>query len=342
MNKGIKTVGLLLCTILTLAEMSCKHSASADKYAGMDTTLVRLYKQLEKHPKNAKLHMDIADYYMKHLLLDSALNHALASIRIDSNNAKHYVKLSDLYLSMKETDLCEDMLNKALRIDSKNNEAYLKLAELHFLFRRYDEAADVIAKTISLKDFNPKAHFIQGWIFREKGDTASAIRSYMKAVDQNSKYFEAYEELAHLYHTRHQTMAIDYYKNALRIKPDDIQTHYNLAMFYQETGDNERAISQYQQILQTEPDNRFALHNIGWIYLSRMEKFNEAIQFFTKAIDQDSTYLEAIYNRGLAFECIGNFQSARQDFAYSLHLDATYEPSIEALNRLDKKEIKKR
>ena len=339
MDRGIRKCGLLLCIFLAFTGISCRHQASADKYAGMDTTLVRLYRQLEKHPRDAGLHMAVADYYREHLLLDSALNHALISIRLDSNNSEHYVKLSDLYLAMKATDLCEDMLGKALKLDDKNNEAYLKLAELHFLFRRYDEASDVIAKAISLNDFNPKAHFIQGWIFREEGDTASAIRCYMKAVDQNSEYFEAYEELAHLYHVRHNPLAIDHYKNALRIRPDDMQTQYNLAMFYQETGDDEHAVSQYQQMLLTDANNRFALHNIGWIYLSRMEKYDEAVQFFTKAINQDTTYIEAVYNRGLAFECIGDYPSARQDFAYSLHLDATYEPAIEALNRLDKKQI---
>ena len=342
MNNWKKKAGLLLCVVLTFAGMSCRHAATADKYSGMDTTLVRLYTQLEKHPKDAKLHADLADYYMEHLLLDSALNHALMSIRLDSNNAGYYVKLSDLYLAMKETDLCEDMLNKAIRIDAENNEAYLKLAELHFLFRRYEEASDVVAKAISMNDFNPRAYFIQGWIFREEGDTASAIRSYLKAVDQNSEYFEACEELAHLYHVRHNPLAINHYKNALKIKPNDMQTQYNLAMFYQETGDNGHAIEQYQQMLQAEPNNRFVLHNIGWIYLSRMEKYDEAVQFFTKAINQDTTYIEAVYNRGLAFECLGDYQSARQDFAYSLHLDANYEPAIEALNRLDKKEIKKR
>ena len=335
--RQLQATGLLLCLLMAAAGISCRHSAADHRYEGLDTALVQLYKQLEKHPKDADLHMKLSDYYKERMLLDSALNHSLISVRLDSNNANRYVQLSDIYLAMKETDLCEDMLEKAIRIDKNNGEAYLKLAELHFLFRRYDEADDVISKALALNDYNPKAHFIQGWILREQGDTAAAIRSYMKAVDQNSQYFEAYEELAHLYHVRHNPLAIQHYKNALRIRPNDIQTQYNMAMYYQETGDDRQALEQYNSILQSVPNNRIVLYNIGWIHLTRLEDYGEAIRYFTRAIEQDTTYLEAVYNRGLSFECQGDYKSARQDFAYTLHLNPKYEPAIEALNRLDRK-----
>ena len=338
--RQLQATGLLLCLLMAAAGISCRHSAADHRYEGLDTALVQLYKQLEKHPKDADLHMKLSDYYKERMLLDSALNHALISVRLDSNNADRYVQLSDIYLAMKETDLCEDMLEKAIRIDKNNGEAYLKLAELHFLFRRYDEADDVISKALALNDYNPKAHFIQGWILREQGDTSAAIRSYMKAVDQNSQYFEAYEELAHLYHVRHNPLAIQHYKNALRIRPNDIQTQYNMAMYYQETGDDRQALEQYNRILQVVPHNRIVLYNIGWIHLTRLEDYGEAIRYFTMAIEQDTTYLEAVYNRGLSFEDQGDLKSARQDFAYTLRLNPQYEPAIEALNRLDRKQAK--
>jgi tetratricopeptide (TPR) repeat protein len=337
--RQLQATGLLLCLLMAAAGISCRHSAADNRYEGLDSALVQLYRQLEKHPKNAELHMELAEYYQQHRLPDSALTHALMALRLDSTQTKYYLQLSDIYLTLKEFDLCEEMLEKAIRIDKNNGEAYLKLAELHFLFRRYDEADEVISKALALNDYNPKAHFIQGWILREQGDTSAAIRSYMKAVDQNSQYFEAYEELAHLYHVRHNPLAIQHYKNALRIRPNDIQTQYNMAMYYQETGDDRQALEQYNRILQVVPHNRIVLYNIGWIHLTRLEDYGEAIRYFTMAIEQDTTYLEAVYNRGLSFEDQGDLKSARQDFAYTLHLNPQYEPAIEALNRLDRKEM---
>ncbi len=331
----LKATGMLLCLLMAAAGISCKHRTADNRYEGLDSALVQLYRQLEKHPKNADIHMRIADYYRLHMQADSALTHTLTAIRLDSNNAAYYVKLSDIYLILKDFDNCEEVLEKAIRIDKDYQEAYLNLAYLHFLFRRYDEATEVINRCLTLGDYNPKAYLIQGWIFRERGDTASAIRSYMKAVEQDAQYFEAYEELAHLYHVRHLPLAVEHYKNALKIRPDDILTRYNLAMFYQETMDNERAMEQYREILQREPDNRLALYNLGWIHLCRLGNYDEAVRYFTKVIEQDTSCVEAVYYRGIAFECKEDWRSARQDFAYTLHLDPTYEPSIEALNRLD-------
>ncbi|MBO4282507.1 MAG: tetratricopeptide repeat protein [Bacteroidales bacterium] len=339
--KKLHLTGLLLCLLMAAAGISCRHNGTNDAGQGADSTLTKWYKVLAKHPGDAEAHMHLSDYYRDHLLLDSALNHALAAIRSDSTNAGYYVKLSDLYLAMKEPDLCENVLNKALRINPSHEEAYLKLAELHFLYQHYEEASEVIQKALTINDFNPKAYFIQGWILREQGDTAAAVRAYLKAAEQNSRYFEAYEELAHLYHLRHNPLAVDYYKNALSVRPDDPQTLYNLAMFYQETGNDDQAIAQYQRLLQLDPDNKFVQHNMGWIYLTHKERYEDAVRCFTNAITQDTTFLEAVYNRGLAFECLGDYASARQDFAYTLHLDATYEPAIEGLNRLDKKERRK-
>ena len=332
-----QTTGLLLCLLMAEAGISCRHQTPDNRYEGLDSALVSLYQQMEKHPKNAELHMKIADYYRMHLLPDSALTHALTALRLDSTQSRYYVQISDIYLMQKDFDMCEEMLEKAIRLDKEQEEAYLKLAELHFMLRRYDEATEVIKRSLAMNEYNPKAHFIIGWIQREQGDTAAAIRSYMKAVDQNAQYFEAYEELAHLYHVRHNPLAVQHYKNALRIRPDDIQTQYNLAMFYQETGDDKQALEQYNHILQAVPDNRIVLYNIGWIHLTRLEDYGEAIRYFTRAIEQDTTYLEAVYNRGLSFECQGDYKSARQDFAYTLHLNPKYEPAIEALNRLDRK-----
>lgn len=330
--KRILSILLVCCALLPIA---CHRSAKTNSEEKLDPRLEQLYKELSKHPRVADNYIRLSDYFIGKGMLDSSLNYTLKAIRFDSLNASYYVRLSDIYLASQETDLCEDMLMKAIRVDSKAEEAYLKLAELHFLMKRYSESLDVLSRVLELNSYNPKAYFIRGWVMREQGDTAAAIRAYLKAADQNSEYFEAYEELAHLYHLRHNPLAIDQYRNALKVRPDDIQTMYNLAMYYQETGDFDNAISQYNNILSIDPVNKHVLHNIGWIFMTQREQYEEAVAFFTKAISQDTTFVEAVYNRGLAFEMMGNKSSARQDYSYALHLNQYYEPALEGLNRLD-------
>jgi len=157
----------------------------------------------------------------------------------------------------------------------------------------------------------------------------------LMSVEQEPDYFDPYEELALLYHHKHDPLAINYYSNALNVQPENVQTLYNLAIFYQETGDYEKALEKYRMILQINPNHRNTLHNMGWIYIGE-DKFEEAVVFFTKAIEQDTTYMEAVYNRGYCFEQLKKYDNARQDYMYSLRLVNNFPLAIDGLNRLDK------
>ncbi len=324
---------LLLVLFLT----NCHYSKNKeDKYVNMPTALAEIYKKIEKYPNNPSNYSELSDYYINVIALDSALNAIFKAIRLDSTNTTYYLKLSDIYFAMKNIDASEEMLEKVINMDNKNQEAYLKLAELHFLHKRYEKAHEYLEKVLLIDTYNPKAYFIRAWVYKEEKDTNAAIRSYLAAVEQKSDYFEAYEELALLYHHKHDPLAINYYKNAMNIQPENIHVLYNLAMFYQEMGDDEQAIVYYKMILQINPSYKYALHNIGWIYMLEQEKYDEAIAFFTKSIEIDSNYIEAIYNRGLAFENLKQYDNARQDYAYTLKLNDKYMLAIEGLNRLDK------
>jgi tetratricopeptide (TPR) repeat protein len=315
---------------------SCTNKVKEERYASMPKELSDIYRKIDKHPSDPLLYFELSDYYLNINRLDSALNIAFSAIRLDSTNSSFYVKLSDIYFAMANTDATEEILEKAIALNNKNNEAYLKLAELHFLLKHYDLAQTNIKKSIEFQTHNPKAYFISAWIFRELGDTLAAIRNYLIAAEQNPDYFDAYMELGILHHYKHNPLAINYYNNALNVKPNNIQALYNMAMFYQETSNYEKALEKYRMILQLEPQNKYALHNMGWVYLMGEEKYEEAVVFFTKAIELDTTYAVAVFNRGLCFENLKQYDNARQDYMYSLRLQNNYSLAIEGLNRLDR------
>ena len=326
----------LLISIVAGLFFSCFSGKEKEKYASMPDELAKIYREIEKNPNNANLYLELARYYTANQVLDSALNNALIAIRLDPNKSDIYVVVSDIYLLMQYFDNAEEMLEKAIALDNKNNDAYLKLGEFYCGRGEYAQSEKILTKAIQLQSHNPKAYYILARNLQGKGDTLSAIRSYLVAADQNPDYFDAYLELGVLYHYKHNRLAIDYYNNALNVQPNNVQALYNLAMFYQETEDYERALEKYRMILQIDPHHRNALHNIGWIYLVGQDKLEEAVVFFTKAIEQDTTYVEAIYNRGYCFEQLKKYDNARQDYMYSLHLANNYPLAIEGLNRLDK------
>jgi len=316
--------------------VSCTHKQKEEQYASMPQELANIYRKIGKNPRNADLYVELSRYYTNTGQLDSAMNNALIAVRLEPNNSDMYVAVSDVYFAWEYLDNAEEMLEKALGLNNKNNDAYLKLGLLYLSREDYTRSEEIVTKAIQLQTYNPQAYNLLAWNYRLKGDTASAIRNYLRAAEQQSDYFDVYLELGFLHHCKGDPVAIDYYNNALNAKPDDIQVLYNIAMFYQEMGDYEKALEKYRMILQIEPQHRNALHNMGWIYLNEEKKYEEAVVFFTKAIEADTTYIEAIYKRGYCFENLKQYDNARQDYMYSLRLQNNYPLAVEGLNRLDK------
>ncbi|MCL2131135.1 MAG: tetratricopeptide repeat protein [Lentimicrobiaceae bacterium] len=336
---------LVLIIGFTCLFLCCTSQQKEEQYASMPKELADIHRKIDKNSSDPLLYWELSDYYLHLGRLDSALNSAFSAMRLDSTNSSFYVKLSDIYFAMAMFDVTEAMLEKAVALDKKNNEAYLKLAELYFWAEEYDLAHKNLKKAIEYQTHNPQAYHISAMVFLGKGDTLAAIRNFLIATDQNPDYFDAYLELGVLYqyYYDHSPLALDFYNNALNVKPNSILCLYNIAMFYQETDDYDKALEKYRMILQLKPQDktevyftRNALHNVGWIYLNEKKNYDEAIVFFTKAVVMDSTYVEAVYKRGLCFENLQKYDNARQDYMYSLRLRHNYPSAVEGLNRLDR------
>jgi len=323
-----------LSLILLVVCISCK--TDKDKYKDLPKALAELNLKIDDDPKNDNLYFQRAQYYLANGFIEEGFKDASMAIKLDPKKSPYHVLLSDFYFAKKETDLAEESLQKAIQLDGSNNEARLKLAELYYHLGMLVECNATLDETLKLKPFNPTAHLIRAFCLKEANDTIGMLRMLQLVIDQNPKEKKAFLELGYFYQERLDPLAIQYYQNALSIDPKDKEINYNLAKLYQDLGDLEAAIQQYNTILTFDPQNVLSFNNIGFINLYFLDKYDEAIAYFTKAIDIDSTFINAVCNRGVAFELNKNYTNARKDFNSCIKLDPNFEPAIKGLNRLDK------
>ena len=321
----------VFCTML----LSC-GSKNKEKYQGLPAELAELSQKIDKNPKDDKLYYQRADYYYNKGKIEEALKDMLEGIKLNAQNATYYVLLSDIYFAQKETDLTEENLEKAILLDPKNNEARLKLAELYFHLRMLEECITTLDEAVKSLPHNPKAHLIRAFCLKEKSDTTGYLRMLQLTIDQNPKEIKAFLELGYFYQQKLDPIGISYYLNALQVVPNDVEINYNLAKFYQDLEEFEKAIEQYNILLQINAKNQHALNNIGYIKLVHEDKYDEAIVYFTRAIEADNSYIYAICNRGIAYSLLKDYDAARQDFITCQKIDPQFEPAIEELEKLDK------
>ena len=330
----IKHLYIPLLFFIVLSIGACKNK-NAEKYKNMPKALMELSMAIDKNPKNHEALYNRAMYYYLRGKTDDALADILAAIKYKSDNMDYYILLSDVYFGQKETDLAEEALQKVLTNEPENNEARLKLAELYFHLNMQDECLKELDEAVALQPHNPKAHIIRAFIHKSMEDTVGYLRMLQLTIDQDPKEVKAFLELGYFYQQKMDPIAINYYNNALMVDPNNLEINYNLAKFYQDLGQYEAALQQYEVLLKISPNNKVAYNNIGFIKLAQ-DEYLDAIAYFDKSIAQDAEFVNAICNRGIAYFYLKDYAKAREDFKTSLKINPHFEPAINRLNALDK------
>jgi tetratricopeptide (TPR) repeat protein len=241
-----------------------------------------------------------------------------------------------VYFAQGKARNCTQAIEKALALDPKNVDADLKYAELKMYFKEYTKTFDYIDKALAIDKLNAKAYFMKGVAYKLTGDTVKAVSCFRTTIDQDPDYYHAYMELGLLYSLKNNSLAVDYFENALKLNPKSTEARYGLGMFYQGNGELKEAITEYDSIIHIDPKYKMAHFNIGYIQLVYLKDYKKAIEYFTDAISCDPKYAEAYYNRGYSYELMGNYQNAKDDYHKALEVRTNYQKPIDGLNRIDK------
>ncbi len=299
--------------------------------------LDQINKELLKNPDDDSLYRQRALIYMNHKQTDVAIYDCKRAIKIDSNNAKNHLLLADIYFAANKTKLSKDKLEEMIKKFPNNTEAYLKLAELYYLVKQYEKSIEYINKALKIDETLDKAYYIKGNVYKESGDTNKAISSLQTAIEQNPQMVDAFIDLGVIYAAKNNSMAIQYYNNALRITPTNSVALYDKAFFFQQTNHADSAAYWYQRILKWYPHSPHVLYNLGAIEFAIRKNNTQAIEYFTRAIEQYPEYAEAYYARAVVKKEMKKIKDAIEDLKQCLKYKTNFEPAIAELNELERK-----
>jgi tetratricopeptide (TPR) repeat protein len=117
--------------------------------------------------------------------------------------------------------------------------------------------------------------------------------------------------------------AIQDYDQAVRLDPNYANAYNNRGIAYANKGQYDRAIQEYNQGLSLDPDDAIAYNNRGNAHADKGQ-YDRAIQDFNQAIRLDPDYAYAYNNRGSIYNAKRQFDRAIQDFNQALRLDPDY------------------
>jgi len=103
-------------------------------------------------------------------------------------------------------------------------------------------------------------------VLSQQGDFSAAAEAYQRAYDMApSGQLALLSSNARRQSGDHEAAATAL-RNWLAVQPDDHRVRLQLAMYLDQTGRQEDAIAEYEQLLDQRPDNVVALNNLAWLY----------------------------------------------------------------------------
>lgn len=275
-----------------------------------------------------------ARWYLANEQVGYAIRDINSALSIDNKNVDALLVLADIYYALGDQDNILLTLNKATEVAPMDSRPIIKLAELSFLQGNTNMANAYVDKALELNSLNPRAYYMRGIIYLSKNDTVQALKQFMKSRDQDDSFIEPVLQIASIYSAQRNPMARDFYNQAIAMEPDNYAIYYDLAMYLQDNGNPEKALEIYDTLDVKMPGTYQILFNKGYVNLVYLLEYDEAIEYFDKALEVNPKSVDALLNKGVAYEQKGDYRTAKSIYLQVLKVNPNYQLAIDALHRI--------
>lgn len=177
---------------------------------------------------------------------------------------------------------------------------------------RFDEALALLENAVQMDRGNGDAHYLRGVAYENLQQFDQALEAYNQCLKVEPNHTDAFNNRG-VIHGRmgNLDLAVGDLARAVELNPDDALAWSNLGLAYHEIGDLDSAVKYYSQASIRSKDPQI-LYQRGNSYLAA-KRFRDAIEDYSKAIENDSMYSRAYLNRAIAFFRSGDLMSAAAD-----------------------------
>lgn len=307
--------------------------------------LINIEDEIKQNPNNHKGYVTRAIYRLNNNELDLAYEDINRALKIAPEDIEtNFTKSRVLYQSAK-IDMAVAFLERTLQLDSNHKGSLLKLAYINLAIPNLEEAVYYINKALKVDKYLAEPYYLKGMYYELQGNVPLASSSYQTAIERNPDYYEAYLAQGDLHNRLDKPMAIDYYKSALKVRPNSIETWRTIGVSYKDHSQFIEALVCFDTINTIDSTFEVAYFDAGVTYLAMCfdnnpkaindSLLNLALSKFDRALHFNMNYVSARYNRGVCMEEMGNKQLARKEYKKVLVLEPNYELAVQAMNRLD-------
>lgn len=306
---------------------------------------------------------------VKHNLESSYYNKAAAYINIkdyksavdtlnillegDKSFEGAYYDRAFCYKNLEEYNKAISDYQRAIELNPKVEAFYYELARLYFDINEFDKVIEVLdnaEKNTEKWSYKSFSYTLKGDIyFNEKNDNSTAIANYTKSIEISPTPY-TYTQRGKVYNdNKLYPKALEDFNKAIKMKPENnnAEVYINRGEALKNLNMYDDAIKDYKKAsLINKGYVSLAYYNIG-VILSLKGKPKQAIYYYSKSLENDSSNYITYFKRGEALSELGELDRAIGDMeSASLKLDKKHsdynenkENILKTLDKISKKTI---
>jgi tetratricopeptide (TPR) repeat protein len=217
--------------------------------------------------------------------LDQAISEFQKIVTLDPKSVEDRMVLGQLYAVKHQNEKAEEQYKAAQDIDPDSEEVVLNLSHLYAENGDLAHAAKVI-EVVPVSERTPKMEFALGAVYDQLKRPKDAIDAYKRAAD---------------------------------LDPEDSHNLGALAQALLNDNQLDEALKIYRQMADADPEDSSTLVHISEI-LRRQGKYEDALATVKKAVKKDPDSLEAGYNEGLLLDVLGRYDESAQVYEHMVDL----------------------
>ncbi|MBM3219797.1 MAG: tetratricopeptide repeat protein [Candidatus Rokubacteria bacterium] len=190
-----------------------------------------------------------------------------------------------------------------------------------------ESAVDLLSRAIESDASFVAAQFALGTVHQALGNRWKAQAQYRAATQLDPTQPEPYKAIGDLFLIQPRRLfdqALEAYAKAIELRPYYADAHVGLGDARAAKGDTDGAIKAYQQALVYNAMSPRVHLSLGKIYFGEKGLYYEAVNAYKKAIDLDSSSVEARMGLGEVYEDKGLWKEAADEYRKVIELDAKH------------------
>ncbi len=246
--------------------------------------------------------------------------------------AKAICNLADAYDASKNFSKAQEYYQKAIGIDPKFIKAYEAMSRIAGERGSWDQVIEFSKSIIVLNPQLPQAYLDLGEAYRSLGESRQAVETYSRLLglfpdDEkiDIKVIEAYGKAIaddpqnDLYKEKREEVLADFEQLSKR-KNYNAADYYNLGFLYEQVGGKDEAIHYYTKAIQMQPDHAQALFNLANLYRDN-GNYKVAMLLYSRLVHFHPKYALGYLNMGLIFNALGDKPRAGQLYRKVIDVD---------------------